>query len=109
MSWKKIVVLIAGLAAVATLLPVTVSAATHSFTTTKIVMVYGKEKSDHTTAWCPHGWHVTGGGFDITNTASLVRYSRPILNAAKTQGWTAGAATPVSHQWVGIVYALCTN
>jgi len=46
MSWKKLIVLIAGLAAVATLVPVTTSAATHYFTTTKIVTVYGKENAD---------------------------------------------------------------
>jgi hypothetical protein len=110
MSWRKIVVLLGGLALVAVLVPVSAGATSHYFTQTKIVQSHGGTSG---IALCPHGWHITGGGVSDDNSdnsgPSQVEDSAPVVRVNHTQGWFGIVVDNGSGQQQITVYADCMN
>ncbi len=114
MSWKKIVVLLAALVAVAVIVPTTSEAATHYLSQSTIVKTLINTQG---TAWCAHGWHVTGGGFSSSedmNGRVYAQWDGPTVNnSTHNQGWAVkidapgpivGGPSPLIY-----VYADCVN
>jgi hypothetical protein len=111
MSWKQVLVVLVGIAAIATLLPVTADAASHYFSQTKIVtaLATGTGEAD-----CPHGWHVTGGGVKTSGSVpslglAEIEDSYPTQNSTtRTQGWVV-TLNAASSFFPMVVYADCVS
>jgi hypothetical protein len=114
MSRKITMMLIAGLAVVAVLSPATADAAAHYFSQTKIETLTNQIHPfapGQTVVYCPHGWHVTGGGFALKDSDQIINYSGPVVNGAHDQGWDA-AADDTGNGDSGYVYQIfadCAN
>ncbi len=111
MSWKTVLIVLVGIAAIAALLPVSADAASHYFSQTKIVnaLATGTGEAD-----CPHGWHVTGGGVKTSGSVPFlgpaeVEDSYPIQNSTThIQGWVV-TLNAASSFFPMVVYANCVN
>jgi hypothetical protein len=61
---------------------------------------------------CPAGKVATGGGFQKTDSSTMIYYSMPIMNGGVATGWRVYGSMPlleIHGNWSVMSYAVCVN
>ena len=113
-----VIVTAIGIAGATVVVPAAATAATAYFSEVKTVKVAITNHHDAslpaggwTTAWCPTGYKVTGGGFDLRDPYWPLLASTPTSNSSGRQGWRIRFDDAVSGEEVtaAYVYAQCVR